>query len=278
MKSRNNSPLSNCGLLFIIAGLAALRPAIAQDNGIPTTVGRCEVVERGGPLGRPAVPFDPERVLVRFRPGASRAAKDAAHDALKGRRLLKEYRVVSDLQVVEVRHGDMAAALADYQTNPDVLYAEPDYVACITGIPNDPDFAQLWGMHNTGQAVGGVPGTAGADIRAVSAWDFWTGDPDFRIAVIDTGVDYNHPDLQANIWANPGEIPGNGVDDDGNGYIDDVHGYDFYDEGDGDPMDGHGHGTHVAGTIGAAGNDAIGVVGVTWHCKIVALKWLSDSG
>ena len=153
------------------------------------------------------------------------------------------------------------------------MYAEPDYIVFTTDVPTDPAFGELWGLHNTGQTVNGDPGTAGADIRAVQAWDFWTGDPDFRIAVIDTGVNYDHIDLQPNIWTNPDEIPGNGIDDDENGYVDDVHGYDFYDD-DSDPMDCYYHGTHVAGTIGAAANNSEGIIGVNWQCKIVALRFL----
>ncbi len=104
-----------------------------------------------------------------------------------------------------------------------------------------------------------------------------TGSSDVIVAVIDSGVDYNHPDLAPNIWTNSGEIPDNDVDDDGNGYIDDVHGYDFL-LGDGDPMDARGHGTHVAGTIGAVGNNGLGVVGVNWTCKIMCLRFLNAGG
>ena len=129
-------------------------------------------------------------------------------------------------------------------------------------------------MHNTGQTVNDDPGTPGADIQAVEAWDTWTGDAAFRIAVIDTGVTLDHPDLQDNIWVNPGEIPNNSIDDDGNGYVDDVNGYDFLNE-DADPMDDCGHGSHVAGTIGAIGDYAWGVAGVNWQCKIGSLKFLS---
>ena len=128
-------------------------------------------------------------------------------------------------------------------------------------------------MHNTGQN-GGTPD---ADIDAPEAWDIGTGSTDVVVAVIDTGVDYTHPDLAANMWVNPGEIPDNGIDDDGNGYDDDVYGYDFCNY-DGDPFDDHYHGTHCAGTIGAIGNNSEGVAGVNWRVKIMALKFLDATG
>ena len=139
--------------------------------------------------------------------------------------------------------------------------------------PNDPSYPQLWGLNNTGQ-TGGTPD---ADIDAPEAWDIQTGDPNLVIGVIDTGVDYNHPDLVGNIWTNPGEIPGNGIDDDNNNFIDDVRGWDFANK-DNDPMDVRGHGTHVAGTIAAKGNNSVGVTGVAWNAKIMPLKFLNDSG
>src|SRR5207253_1856128 len=121
-------------------------------------------------------------------------------------------------------------------------------------------------------------GAAGADIKAEQAWDTTTGSRNIVVAVIDEGIDINHQDLQANIWTNPGEIPGNGIDDDGNGYVDDIHGYDFvhndatvYDGAPGDNTT-DAHGTHVAGTIGATGNNGTGVVGVNWQTSLMSLK------
>jgi len=159
------------------------------------------------------------------------------------------------------------------QKDPGIEYAEFDFVYKADVIPNYPRFSELWGLHNTGQS-GGTPD---ADIDAPEAWDYSTGSNSVIVAVIDTGVDYNHQDLSANMWRNPGEIPGNGNDDDGNGYIDDVYGIDTYNN-DSDPIDDNGHGTHVAGTIGAIGNNAIGVAGVCWNVKIMALKFLGSGG
>jgi subtilisin family serine protease len=142
-----------------------------------------------------------------------------------------------------------------------------------TSTPNDPRYGDLYGLNNTGQSGG----TIDADIDAPEAWSVSTGSRDVIVAVVDTGIDYSHPDLAANMWVNPGEIAGNGVDDDGNGFIDDVHGYDFVNN-DGDPFDDQGHGTHCAGTIGGVGNNGTGVVGVNWEVSLMGLKFLSSSG
>ena len=184
-------------------------------------------------------------------------------------------------------------AIAKMKNDPAVAYVEPNYIyrldpkeqqgaqpqppatppASNSAEPNDL-VPELWGMNNTGQNGG----TADADIDAPEAWQIHTGRNDAPIiAVIDTGIDYNHPDLAANMWTNKGEIPGNGIDDDGNGVIDDVHGFNANAQ-TGDPMDGHGHGTHCAGTIGAVGNNGIGVVGVNHNAQIMAVKIFDDAG
>ena len=176
---------------------------------------------------------------------------------------------VLGLTLVEIP-DDMSVeeAIVEFENTPGVLYAQPNYIhRYVSAFPNDPYFPYLYGLHNTGQ----TGGTLDADIDAPEAWDLRTDACNVIVAVIDSGVDYTHPDLAANMWRNPGEIPGNGIDDDNNGYIDDIYGYDFYNN-DGDPMDDLGHGTHCAGIIGAVGNNAQGVTGVCWNVKIMALK------
>jgi subtilisin family serine protease len=151
---------------------------------------------------------------------------------------------------------------------PGFLSIEPDlYGRVAQTVPNDPSFSTMWGLHNTGQSGG----TVDADIDAPEAWDISTGSSEVVIGIADSGIDYNHPDLSENIWTNSLEVPGNGTDDDANGYIDDVRGWDFF-FNDNDPSDDFFHGTHTAGTVGAVGNNSIGVTGVAWNVKLMALK------
>jgi subtilisin family serine protease len=179
------------------------------------------------------------------------------------------------LRTVEVRdkRRRIDEVLAELRRQPGVEYAEPDYRVHVDAqFPDDPRFGELWGLHNTGQS-GGSPD---ADVDAPEAWDQTTGDSSLVVGVIDTGVDYTHEDLAANMWRNPGETE-NGLDDDGNGYVDDVFGVNCI-TGTGDPFDDHYHGTHVAGTIGAVGDNGIGVAGMSWNVRIMALKFLDSGG
>ncbi|MEQ6342054.1 MAG: S8 family serine peptidase [Gammaproteobacteria bacterium] len=214
-------------------------------------------------------------VLVKFRnkPLANIANETAAIHAALGAQAVTTLPFVHIQRVRGLRGQSTEALMQAYASRADVEYVEPNIIFHTQVTPNDPRFSELWGMNNVGQ-TGGTPD---ADIDGPEAWDRQTGSANVIVASIDTGVDYNHPDLAGNIWTNPGEIPGNGIDDDGNGYVDDVRGWDFANN-DNDPMDDQGHGTHTAGTIAAMGNNATGVTGVAWRAKIMPLKFLTASG
>ena len=173
---------------------------------------------------------------------------------------------------------DIEQAIALLRADPDVIYAEEDKVVSVNYVPNDPYFGTFGSW---GQSYDDLYGLK--KIGCAQAWDVTRG-AGTVVAVIDSGIDYNHPDIRDNVWINPGEIPGNGIDDDRNGYIDDVRGWDFIGKNhlqpaeDNDPYDGNHHGTHVAGTIAATGDNGIGVVGVAWQAKVMAVKGLDDSG
>jgi subtilisin family serine protease len=221
--------------------------------------------------GGGSAPFATRRIIVKFADGAPSTVRQAIMNDL-GAATIKNLDLI-DAEVWEVLSYSTTEAVAKYQMHEAIEYIEPDYQLQAVEIPNDPMFDELYGLHNTGQ----TGGTAGADIAAVSAWDVFTGSDDVVVVVIDTGVDYTHADLADNAWANPGEVPGNGIDDDGNGFIDDVRGWDFVNS-DNDPMDDNGHGTHCSGTIGAVGDNGIGVVGVNWDVSIMGVKFLDSGG
>ena len=207
-----------------------------------------------------APPSVPGELIVRYRAGVGEAGRDAALATVAA----SERREFGALgaELVSVDAADTAQALVRLNDDPRVAYAEPNYLLKADGIPNDASFGQLWGLHNTGQTVDGRAGTPDADIDAVEAWDVAGGSSSTVVAVIDTGIDFAHPDLGGSamasprMWTNAGEsctgCRTDGIDNDANGYVDDWRGWDFANR-DGDPADDHGHGTHIAGTIGAVG-------------------------
>ena len=266
-----------CLCLFIPSISSAVIGEAPNRQNNPARGREADVLkeDRPGKSAHAAPPrkFKEDELIVKLRKSAGKQHGRDAH-AKMGSTVRHKFRNFGDLSVVRIPKGKaLAEVLAGYRADPDVLYAEPNHIYEVQTTPNDPSFASLWGLNNTGQ----TGGTADADINAPEAWSVLTGSPETVVAVIDTGVDYNHQDLRDNMWTNPGEIPGNGIDDDGNGYIDDVHGINAI-TGSGDPMDDHFHGTHVSGTIAAAGNNNLGVVGVNWSAKIIACKFLGSNG
>jgi subtilisin family serine protease len=211
-----------------------------------------------------------DHVVVRLAPGADDRALERLCSAL-GLRIRR--RMISPgmfLVSFPAPNADsvpeFAAALSRHGDV--VRYAEPDYLRRLAAAyPNDPSWSSLWGLHQASDC----------DIDAPEAWDVTVGSADLVAAVLDTGMQYTHADLASNAWVNPGEIPGNGLDDDGNGFTNDVYGWDFAND-DSDPADDHSHGSHCAGTIGAVGSNGVGVVGVNWRVKLMAVKCFDATG
>ncbi|MGA9995293.1 MAG: S8 family serine peptidase [Pyrinomonadaceae bacterium] len=202
-------------------------------------------------------------LLVKLREN-SRSLKmsSRAHEKV-GAKVAQDFSSFTGWQHVRLPEGmRVEEGMARYQELPEVETVEPNYIYKSLATPNDPRYSELYGL---------------TKIQAPAAWDLTTGSATVVVADIDLGVDYNHEDLAANMWHNPGEIPGNGVDDDGNGYVDDVYGVDTINH-DSNPLDDSGHGTHTSGTIGAVGNNSKGVVGVNWNVRIMAIKSHDQAG
>ena len=235
-------------------------------------------------------PFVPGQIIMSFKPGVTPEEIDDFYKDFYG-----DYHLVEkeNLSIDDKDDGpeerlastslEVTRELIEIiKQDPRIEYAEFNYLLYMDVTPNDLQFDQLWGLHNVGQ----TGGTIDADIDAPEAWDTTTGSFSIIIGVIDTGINYNHVDLASNVWNNPGETGldangndkrTNGIDDDGNGYIDDVHGINAI-TNSGDPIDDNSHGTHVSGTIGALGNNGIGVVGVNWDVSIASCKFLDSTG
>ncbi len=201
-------------------------------------------------------------LLVKYKNGTASAAARSINPTV-GASVLEEFPELGWQRVKLPENLSVNQAVAFYKDSMEVETAQPNFYYRLLAAPNDARFAELYGL---------------AKISAPAAWDLTTGSPDVVVANIDTGVSYNHQDLSANMWRNPNETNGNGIDDDGNGFIDDFYGYDFF-YNDSNPIDdAGGHGTHTAGTIGAVGNNSVGVVGVNWNVKIMAIKIYSPNG
>lgn len=209
--------------------------------------------------------FRPGEVIVKFKSTVSRAAVSSVL-ANTGIEIAQEFGEISVYRCTISGDKSVPGAVAACNADPTIEYAEPNYIYRTFQTPNDPRFPELWNM---------------VMVNAPQAWDIQTGDRAIVVGVIDTGVDLDHEDLAANMWKNAGESGGgkesNGVDDDGNGLIDDYQGWDFINN-DNDPNDDNDHGTHVSGTLGAVGNNNIGVAGVNWIVSIMPLKFLGGDG
>ncbi len=262
--------------LSLVVASAAL--AQTEDAADPTILAAEEaeavLVAGRAALEDPTLEAVPGHLLVGFVAGTELGVQSQIREAVGAQLVRTLDGTGTQHLVVDIATED---ALAILRALPMVEFAEPDWIVRPLVTPNDTYYSLQYGLHNTGQSIRGINGIPDADIDAPAAWDTLTGDASFVIAVIDSGVQWSHPDLNDNIWSNPGEVAGNGVDDDGNGYVDDVHGWDF-DGGDNNPDDGDGHGTHVAGTIAAEGNNGQGVTGVLWDAQIMPLRFIGPFG
>lgn len=224
-----------------------------------------------------------DELLVQFKPTTLRALRQNTMLGLRAQRKNNFNRMA--IEHWKLPTGtNLDAVIQQLNQNPAVAFVEPNYRRHLRAVPNDPLFGQQWGLQNTGQFIadsvgGNVTGLPNADMGLSRAWNNQTGSKNVVVAVIDDSVDIHHPDLSANIWRNAGEIANDGIDNDGNGYVDDISGWDFVNN-DADPSTdlnrNEGHGTLVAGCVGAVGNNGLGVSGVNWRVSIMAIKAGTD--
>ncbi len=232
-------------------------------------------------MAAPGADFMEGEVIVTYRhhvlPATAKAA--AGRHAAK---MTRHFAWLSDhrkqvIGLVSSKTKTTAALIAELGNDPDVLVAEPNHLRRVSSLqPNDPFFNNLWALKNSGQTVNATTGTTGDDIHFAAAWNLARpSNTEIVVAVMDTGLDTTHPDIAANLWTNPGEAPGNNLDDDGNGRINDLHGFNFVGN-DANVADSGDHGTHVSGTIAATGNNSLGVIGADFKARIMSLKVSSN--
>ena len=248
------STMNALGFAVIGVALAATGPVNAQTRKVGDLV--------------------PNELLVRFsatpspqKIAALSSAGVARHRFLSRSRHSGSRRVGRWVRVVLSPRTNLFAAMRRIASHPFVADVVPNTYAELYEIPSDPSFPSQWNHENTGQ-TGGTPG---ADAALTEAWDIGTGGGNVVVAITDTGVDCDHEDLAANMWTNPNEVDGNGLDDDGNGYVDDVFGIDLTFQAD--PCEDLFHGTHVAGIVGAVGDNGVGISGVNWTTQLMSVKW-----
>jgi subtilisin family serine protease len=265
----NNRHIPTLLIAIFLVSPCVEHTVMAQDKPQPlTSIG-------------PTTESGSDRLIVKYRFNSA-AQVSGQLNRLSKSEVIKRLPFIN-ADVVRIPEGSsLEEIIAWYEESPDVEYAEPDYrVFPIGGLaaattPDDPQYINQYHLNNTGQ----TEGTADADVDAPEAWDITTGDSTIVVAVIDTGIDTEHPDLLGNMWVNEGEIAGDLIDNDGNGFVDDIHGWDFANDDNSvyDGADNDYHGTHVAGTIGAVSNNGIGVAGVAWNVRIMSLKFLHGGG
>ena len=270
-------PLSrSVGLL--VAALLVLGSAAPVAAALPSAARAPQPAAIGEPggAGQPAASAPTGRLIVRYRPGVDVAERRALRAA--ERLELTDELPLIDAEVVAPQGRQVLAAVPGLARRAEVLSVEPEYRrTAFAGPVGEPDFPKLWGLNSAGFSFGGIDGSPNFDMNVPEAWQVTTGSPTQIVAVIDDGVDFTHPDLAGSQWVNPGEIPGDGEDNDGNGLTDDVNGWDFcHDDATVHDTDDDRHGTHVAGTIAARGN-GIGIAGVAPNVKIMAIKFLSST-
>jgi len=262
------------GALALVTLVATGLTAIAAPAGAKP--GKPAVPPAAAPLK--GTPFEPGVVLVGYAPGAQAADVSAAHAALAATAVEPVSPLATDVEKITLGTGvTIEGARKALGAVKGIRFVEPNYLLAPTATSDDPYVVggNLWGMAGNGTSPANTNGS-----QAAVAWSAdRTGSRSVVVGIVDEGIQVNHPDLAANIWVNPGEVAGNGVDDDANGYVDDVNGYDFANN-DGTVYDGavDDHGTHVAGTIGALGGNGVGVAGVNWSVTMISAKFLGAGG